>query len=113
MMIAGGVGLNLQVTNNILTVERQWNAADESQFEDRTYRYGQNKPVLSNFLIADGFPTEDFFTQMVERKRQTCGETLDGDGTSDQDKEAVMEMVYAKFSGAKSNKEKSNEYTRI
>ncbi len=93
-MIAGGVGLNLQVANNILTVERQWNAADESQFEDRTYRYGQNRPVLSNFLIADGFPTEDFFTQMVERKRQTCGETLDGwDFRSD--REAVMEMVYA------------------
>ncbi len=91
-MIAGGVGLNIQAANNILTVERQWNAADEEQFEGRFWRQGQTKPVLNSYMIAEGLPTEDYFTNMIEEKRQTCGETLDGwDFRSD--KGAIRELV--------------------
>jgi SNF2 family DNA or RNA helicase len=77
-MLAGGVGLNIQSANNILTLERQWNAADEEQFEGRFWRQGQTLPVQNTYLIAEGIEVEVFFTQMVEKKRAICGESLDG-----------------------------------
>jgi SNF2 family DNA or RNA helicase len=92
-MLAGGVGLNLQVANNMLTLERQWNAADEEQFEGRVNRYGQTRPVLNTYMVAAGIPTEDYFTTMIEVKRQTCGETLDG-WSFTQDRDAVRDLVY-------------------
>lgn len=92
-MLAGGVGLNLQVANNMLTLERQWNAADEEQFEGRIDRFGQTKPVLNTYMIAEGIPTEDYFTAMVEEKRKICGESLDG-WTFTSDSAAVRDLVY-------------------
>ena len=92
-MLAGGVGLNLQVANNMLTLERQWNAADEEQFEGRVNRYGQTRPVLNTYMVAAGIPTEDYFTAMIEEKRRNCGETLDG-WSFTQDRDAVRDLVY-------------------
>ena len=76
-MLAGGVGLNLQVCNNVLILERQWNAADEEQFEGRFHRQGQVAPVLAEYMIAKG-TIDEYFSALVENKRQVCGETLDG-----------------------------------
>lgn len=82
-MLAGGVGLNLQTCNNVLVLERQWNAADEEQFEGRFNRQGQTKPVLAEYMLAKG-TIDEYFSAMVEEKRAICGETLDGwDFTSD------------------------------
>lgn len=92
-MLAGGVGLNLQAANNMLVLERQWNAADEEQFEGRIDRYGQTLPTIANYMIAAGIDTEDFFTTMVEEKRRICGESLDGWNFT-QDADAVREIVY-------------------
>lgn len=92
-MLAGGVGLNLQAANNILVLERQWNAADEEQFEGRCDRQGQTLPVLADYMIAEGIPIEDYFTAMVEEKRQICGESLDGWSFTN-DKEALRELVH-------------------
>ena len=92
-MIAGGVGLNIQSANNILTLERQWNAADEEQFEGRFHRQGQTKPVCNNYMIASGIPVEDYFNTLVEEKRRICGESLDG-WSFTQDRDAVRDLVY-------------------
>ncbi len=92
-MVAGGVGLNIQAANNTLILERQWNASKEEQFEGRFWRQGQTKPVLADYMIAAGIPTEDFFTTMVEEKRAICGESLDG-WNFESDAEAVRQVVY-------------------
>lgn len=76
-MLAGGVGLNLQACNNTLILERQWSAADEEQFEGRFHRSGQTKPVLAEYMIAEG-TIDQYFMELVENKRQICGESLDG-----------------------------------
>jgi SNF2 family DNA or RNA helicase len=91
-MIAGGVGLNIQAANNTLILERQWNASKEEQFEGRFWRQGQTKPVLADYMLAAGIPTEDFFTTMVEEKRAICGESLDG-WSLESDAAAVREIV--------------------
>jgi SNF2 family DNA or RNA helicase len=90
-MLAGGVGLNLQVCNNVLVLERQWNAADEEQFEGRFHRQGQPLPVLAEYMIAKG-TIDEYFSNLVESKRQICGESLDGwDFTSD--RESLRDLV--------------------
>ena len=90
-ILAGGVGLNLQACNNVLVLERQWNAADEEQFEGRFNRQGQKLPVLAEYMLAEG-TIDEYFSAMVEKKRMICGETLDGwDFTSD--KNALRDLV--------------------
>jgi len=90
-MLAGGVGLNLQCCNNVLVLERQWNAADEEQFECRFNRQGQTLPVLAEYMLAAG-TIDTYFAALVEKKRQICGETLDGwDFT--QDPSAIRDLV--------------------
>lgn len=90
-ILAGGVGLNLQACNNVLVLERQWNAADEEQFEGRFWRQGQTLPVLCEYMLAKG-TIDTYFSAMVEQKRKVCGEALDGwNFTADDD--AIRELI--------------------
>lgn len=66
--IAGGIGLNIQSCANALVLERQWNSADEEQFEGRFHRDGQKKGVTITYLIARG-TIDEFFHDMVYNKR--------------------------------------------
>lgn len=82
-MLAGGVGLNLQTRScqTMLNLEREWNAADEEQFEGRFWGRAEMDTMPPSFLaeymlVQDTIDWE--FHKMVERKRQICGETLDG-----------------------------------
>lgn len=50
---AGGVGLNLTRSHNILFVDRDWSPELNRQCEDRAYRIGQNKPVRVMILVAN------------------------------------------------------------
>lgn len=82
--LAGGVGLNLQMCANTLVLERQWNAADEEQFESRFHRNGQTLPVIADYLVASG-TIDEWFHNMVEEKRKIFGETISAwDFTSDE-----------------------------
>lgn len=73
--LAGGIGLNLQMCANTLILERQWNSADEEQFESRFHRNGQTLPVVADYLIATG-TIDEWFHNMVEEKRKIFGETI-------------------------------------
>ena len=90
-MIAGGVGLNLQNCANALVLERQWNSADEEQFEGRFHRDGQVKAVNVTYMIANG-TIDEFFHDMVERKRKILGETLSSWALTE-DGEAMKELT--------------------
>lgn len=82
-IIAGGTGIDgLQICSNILVLERQWNCADEEQFEFRFNRDGQVNPVLAQYMIARG-TVDDFFTKNVERTRVVFHETVGNDYRED------------------------------
>ncbi len=91
-MIAGGVGLNLQCCANALVLERQWNAADEEQFEGRFHRDGQVKGVKITYMIARG-TIDEFFHEMVEEKRKIFGETLIKNWALTSDEGALKELT--------------------
>jgi SNF2 family DNA or RNA helicase len=76
-IVAGGTGIDgLQCCSNILILERQWNSADEEQFEFRFNRDGQINPVLADYMLAKG-TVDDYFTKNVERTRQVFHETVE------------------------------------
>lgn len=91
-MLAGGVGLDgLQVCNNVICLERQWNSVDEEQFEARFHRAGQKLPVLAEYMIAKG-TIDDFFSNLVEQKRLICDQAF-GNSWNATDPEMLRELI--------------------
>jgi SNF2 family DNA or RNA helicase len=68
-MLAGGVGLNIHNCSNALVLEREWNSADEEQFEGRFRDLILKKiPVQITYAIAKG-TIDEFFHELVFNKR--------------------------------------------
>ena len=78
-MMAGGVGMDFHYCNNVIVAERQWNSADEEQFEFRFYNPDRsimgNNNTMIEYVIADK-TIDSFFYDMVEEKRQIFNETV-------------------------------------
>ena len=91
-ILAGGTGLNLQFCNNCVVLERQWNAADEEQFEDRFNRIGQKLPVTAAYPKALK-TIDEWFSNMVEQKRAIFGETVALDFENWMDAGSVADLV--------------------
>lgn len=79
-MLAGGVGIDgLQhVCSEMITVERQWRAAHEEQYEGRLHRDGQKEPVNNEIYVALG-TIDEYMDKRVEQTRKIVSETLDGE----------------------------------
>lgn len=75
--LAAGEGLNLQFCSDAVILERQWNPANEEQAEARFHRFGQINNVSITYMLASG-TIDEYFTELVERKRAIVAQTLDG-----------------------------------
>ena len=76
--LAGGVGMDFHYCDNILILERQWNSADEEQFEFRFYNPDKSikdRPTNVEYLLVKG-TTDQWFHDNVETTRQIAGETI-------------------------------------
>ncbi len=51
-LTAAGVGINLQVSSNVVLAELPWTAAEQTQAIDRSHRIGQSEPVTAWRIIA-------------------------------------------------------------
>lgn len=93
-MLAGGVGVDgLQsVCNTALVLERQWNSADEEQFESRIDRDGQKLPTTFVYPIATG-TIDEFFHDMVNRKIKDVAETMGDKHVRDYDIESDEDFL--------------------
>src|SRR3712207_9357192 len=49
---AAGVGINLQVSSNVVLAELSWTDAEQTQAIDRVHRIGQDMPVTAWRVIA-------------------------------------------------------------
>lgn len=94
-MLAGGVGMDFHYVDNVLVMERQWNAADEEQFEFRFYNPDKSiKDRSTNveyIIIKDTI--EEFFYSMVERKRQVFGETIGTNWKLTEDHKSYADLI--------------------
>jgi SNF2 family DNA or RNA helicase len=76
--LAAGEGFNFQCCSDIGIMERQWNPANEEQVEGRVLRIGQTADLITaTYFIAVG-TIDEFFAELVEKKRAIMKNTLDG-----------------------------------
>lgn len=85
--LAGGVGMDFHYIDNIVCVERQWNGADESQFEFRFYNPDKsikNRPTNIEYVLAKG-TLDQWWHDMLVEKYGNLGSTIgtNWDVTSD------------------------------
>ena len=95
-MLAGGVGMDFHYCHNVTVLERQWNSADEDQFEFRFYNpdrsiYGDNHLDVE-YIIAKG-TVDEWFYNMIEDKRKIFGETIGTQFNLESDNKSLKELL--------------------
>jgi SNF2 family DNA or RNA helicase len=94
-MLAGGVGMDFHYCNNVLILERQWNSADEEQFEYRFYNPDKSIKTASTnveYIIAKG-TIDEFFYDMVEEKRAIFDETIANNWSLQTDQDSFKQLM--------------------
>lgn len=92
--LASGEGLNLQICSDCIMLERQWNPANEEQAEARFPRPGSTAQSISAmYLVAVG-TVDEFFSEIVERKREIVTATLGGESI-EWDQSSIMKELAA------------------
>lgn len=74
-----GVDRLQEVCNDCIICERQWNPANEEQAESRLVRIGQKRGFVNATYPIATDTIDEYFTEIVEMKRQAMKETLDGE----------------------------------
>jgi superfamily II DNA or RNA helicase len=76
---AGGFGLNLTAADYVVHLDPWWNPAVERQATDRAHRIGQDKPVVSYKLVAEG-TVEERILELQSAKRDLADAALGTEG---------------------------------
>ena len=92
--LASGEGLDglQKVCSDMIILERQWNPANEEQVEGRLARIGQELPVNITYMLGAG-TIDDFFTELVERKRSYVSGALDGEAVDWNESSLMTELM--------------------
>ncbi len=85
-LTAAGVGINLQVSSNVVLAELSWTAAEQTQAIDRVHRIGQDQPVTAWRIVA-AQTVDTRVAELIDAKAGLAARALDGAG--DEDAEAV------------------------
>lgn len=88
--LACGEGINLQFCHHAILMEREWNPANEEQAEGRFSRIGSEADSIEVMYPISTGTVDEFFTEIVEQKRQFVRESLEGTGGLDWNQTAVM-----------------------
>lgn len=76
----GGVGLNLQVASRVYITQPSWNPATELQAIGRSYRSGQDTPVIVKKLVyAECDAVDNEITELQCKKSEICARVLGDD----------------------------------
>jgi SNF2-related domain/Helicase conserved C-terminal domain len=76
-LTAAGVGLNLQVSSNIVLAELSWTDAEQTQAIDRSHRIGQGEPVTAWRIIA-AQTLDARIAELIDSKAGLAARALDG-----------------------------------
>lgn len=88
----GGTGLNITAANHVVHYNLEWNPALEDQASARSYRRGQDKPVIVHRLYLAG-TVEEVVDERVSRKRNLSGAALVGVSGKDDDYVDIMNAL--------------------
>lgn len=73
-----GVDKLQRVCHDLIFVERQWNPANEEQFEGRLVRMGQESDHIDGIYMVVTGTIDEYFTDIVESKRRYMKQALEG-----------------------------------
>jgi SWI/SNF-related matrix-associated actin-dependent regulator 1 of chromatin subfamily A len=92
---AGSTGHTLTAARNVVFIEYAWNPADMAQAEARANRIGQERTVLSHWMVgANGQSTVDErFVEIINDKAKLTGATLNGVGHAMVDHESMTQAL--------------------
>jgi len=76
-LTAAGVGINLQVSSNVVLAELSWTAAEQTQAIDRVHRIGQDQPVTAWRVIA-AQTIDARVAELISKKEHLAARALDG-----------------------------------
>jgi superfamily II DNA or RNA helicase len=76
-LTAAGVGINLQVSSNVVLAELSWTAAEQTQAIDRVHRIGQDQPVTAWRIIATQ-TVDARVAELMSAKESLAARALDG-----------------------------------
>jgi len=96
-LTAAGVGLNLQVSSNVVLAELSWTSAEQTQAIDRVHRIGQTEPVTAWRIIA-AQTIDPKIAQLIDDKAGLAARALDGsdedvDSSADVQLEALVALL--------------------
>jgi superfamily II DNA or RNA helicase len=104
---AAGVGINLQVSSNVVLAELSWTNAEQTQAIDRVHRIGQDQPVTAWRIIA-AQTIDARIAELIDDKAGLAARALDGsdEATSsiDVQLEALVSMLTDALTTAKSGR---------
>ncbi|MFZ2016889.1 MAG: DEAD/DEAH box helicase [Nocardioides sp.] len=81
-LTAAGVGINLQVSSNVVLAELSWTNAEQTQAIDRVHRIGQTEPVTAWRIIA-AQTIDAKIAELIDAKAGLAARALDGAGEAD------------------------------
>jgi superfamily II DNA or RNA helicase len=76
-LLAAGVGINLQVSSNVVLSELSWTDAEQTQAIDRVHRIGQDQPVTAWRIIA-AQTIDARVAELIDSKAGLAARALDG-----------------------------------
>ncbi len=76
-LLTAGVGLNLQVSSNVVLAELSWTNAEQTQAIDRVHRIGQEEPVTAWRIIA-AQTIDTRIADLIDTKAGLAAKALDG-----------------------------------
>jgi SNF2 family DNA or RNA helicase len=76
-LTAAGVGVNLQVSSNVVLAELSWTDAEQTQAIDRVHRIGQAEPVTAWRIIASQ-TLDTKIAELIDSKAGLAARALDG-----------------------------------
>jgi len=88
-----GVDRLQEVCNDCIIAERQWNPANEEQAESRLVRIGQKRGFVNATYPIATDTIDEYFTEIVEGKRISMKETMDG-VVSEWDETGLLTALY-------------------
>lgn len=77
-IVAGGVGLTLTASHNMIFNDYDWIPGNITQAEDRICRGGQTECCMIHYITAKGADVEEDFVDMLTYKSDTINQAVDG-----------------------------------
>jgi SNF2 family DNA or RNA helicase len=90
-LTAAGVGINLQVSSNVVLAELSWTNAEQTQAIDRVHRIGQTMPVTAWRIIA-AQTIDAKIAELIDAKAGLAARALDGAGEQDTGSSADVQV---------------------